>query len=53
MLESKGYKRTLSVVLFLFGQAAAAIPALQPWAALINSIASVVGGAGLVHAAVS
>lgn len=53
MLESRGIKRSISVVLFLIGQAAPGFPALQPWVPLINSIASIFGVGGLAHAAIA
>lgn len=51
MLESKGLKRTVSVLLFLLGQAP--IPQLAPWVPLINTIASLFGVVGVGHAAVA
>lgn len=50
LFESKGIKRTVSVLLFLLGQAP--VPALAPWVPLINTVASLFGVVGVGHAAV-
>lgn len=51
MFESKGLKRSLSVLFFLAGQAVHYVPALAPYGALLDSLGAVLGVAGLGHAA--
>jgi hypothetical protein len=47
MLESKGWKRALSIILFL----AAKIPQAAPYEPVIEAVAGILGVVGLGHAA--
>jgi trans-2-enoyl-CoA reductase len=53
LLQSKGLKRTVSVLLFLAGQAASVVPAVAPYAAILNEVAIFFGVIGVGHAAVA
>lgn len=49
LFKSKGYKRSISVLLFL----AAQVPQLALYKELIEQIASVLGGLGVAHAVIA
>lgn len=53
LFKSKGLKRTASVLLFLAGQAAEVIPAVAPYAVILNNVAIFFGITGVGHAALS
>lgn len=50
IFESKGIKRTLASIFAFAATIAPTIPAIAPYAELIQTIAGVLGGAGVAHA---
>lgn len=50
MIKSQGTKRTLSVLLFLLGQLAATDPKFAVYQPILDSLATVLGIAGVGHA---
>lgn len=52
-MKSKGIKRNLAALLSVLASVASFVPALQPFQEQILWLAGLLGGTGLLHAAVS
>lgn len=53
MWASKGWGRTLGILLIYVGMVCNTVPVLAPWADVVTAIGTAVGGAGVVNAGVN